>query len=276
MASEAAGAVHAAVAAAAPGDVSSGAAASVTASLSAAPAAEEHFDVLDEAGAKTGATAPRSEVHRRGLFHRAVHTWLFCPSSGELLLQQRAACKDSWPLRWDISSAGHLSAGDESRSAAVRELEEELGLRFPASRFEFLFTHLEKLESIQRGKPFINNEFNDVYLVAISADERTALDPAAAIVAPLAALQDSATPEEGAAAAAAANTSGSTSSSLATSVDSTLSFRLQESEVCAVKWLHWSEVQAMYERGDASIVPTSDFGSYRRLFDRLKEWSSHA
>ena len=75
---------------------------------------EERFDVLDASGTRTGESRPRSEVHALGLYHRAVHTWLFVPTTGELLLQRRAACKDSWADRWDISSAGHVSAGGES------------------------------------------------------------------------------------------------------------------------------------------------------------------
>jgi isopentenyldiphosphate isomerase len=140
---------------------------------------EEHFDVLDESGAPTGRTAPRSTVHREGLLHRAVHVWLLEPERGELLLQQRALVKDSWPGRWDISSAGHLSAGESSLPTAQRELEEELGISLPLGRFEFLFTHLERLRSEQRGQAFINNEFNDVYLVEATAEEYTAWQPGA-------------------------------------------------------------------------------------------------
>ena len=84
---------------------------------------EERFDIVDAAGAPTGETRPRSEVHALGLRHRAVHVWLLSPRTGELLLQRRADIKDSWPGRWDISSAGHLSAGESSLPTAMRELE---------------------------------------------------------------------------------------------------------------------------------------------------------
>ena len=59
-----------------------------------------------------------SEVHRDGDYHRAVHVWIYSESTGELLLQRRADCKDSWPGKWDISSAGHISAGDSSLFSA--------------------------------------------------------------------------------------------------------------------------------------------------------------
>ena len=45
-------------------------------------------------------------------------------------------------------------------TALIRELEEELGIVLPPARFEWLFTHVERLESVQRGARFVNNEFN--------------------------------------------------------------------------------------------------------------------
>jgi isopentenyldiphosphate isomerase len=219
----------------------------------AAAAAEEHFDVLDAHGALTGATAPRSVVHREGLFHRAVHTWLFSRATGELLLQRRAACKDSWAGRLDISSAGHVSAGGESRASAGRELEEELGVALPAGRFRFLFTHFEALESVQRGRPFINREFNDVYLVEVTPAERAALDPRAAVCRALppgwapTAFPDALAPTP--------------------PLDG---FRLQDVEVSAVEWRPAARVEAAMRDGDDDMVPCSDFASYSRLFDALR------
>jgi len=37
--------------------------------------------------------------------------------------------KDSFPCRYDTSSAGHIQAGDEPLESAVRELSEELGIQ---------------------------------------------------------------------------------------------------------------------------------------------------
>lgn len=70
---------------------------------------------------------PRSEVHRLGLRHRAVHILIFNERS-EVFLQQRSLSKDSCPGVWDSSSSGHLDTGESYGDAAVRELEEELGL----------------------------------------------------------------------------------------------------------------------------------------------------
>ncbi|CAA2977942.1 nudix hydrolase 3 [Olea europaea subsp. europaea] len=129
---------------------------------------EERLDVLTRTGQKTGISKPRGDIHRDGDYHRAVHVWIFSEGTQELLLQQRAECKDSWPGLWDVSSAGHISAGDSSLVTARRELHEELGITLPKDAFEPLFVFLQ--ECVINDGNFINNEYNDVYLV-------TTLDP---------------------------------------------------------------------------------------------------
>ncbi|CAH1446380.1 unnamed protein product [Lactuca virosa] len=128
---------------------------------------EERFDVLTKTGLKTGISKPRSAVHRDGDYHRAVHVWIFAESTQQLLLQKRADHKDSWPGLWDISSAGHVSAGDTSLITARRELLEELGVNLPNDAFELLFVFLQ--ECVTNGGKFIDNEFDDVYLVTTLA-----------------------------------------------------------------------------------------------------------
>ncbi|XXG58541.1 hypothetical protein AAC387_Pa04g0831 [Persea americana] len=124
---------------------------------------EELLDVITETGEKTGISKPRGLVHQNGLYHRAVHVWIFAESTQELLLQRRADSKDSWAGLWDVSSAGHISAGDKSLLTARRELLEELGVNLPKDAFELIFVFLQEC-AINDGK-YINNEFNDVYLV---------------------------------------------------------------------------------------------------------------
>ncbi|KAF3795884.1 Nudix hydrolase 3 [Nymphaea thermarum] len=124
---------------------------------------EELLDVLTHTGQRTGISKPRGLVHKDGDYHRAVHVWIFAESTKELLLQRRADCKDSWPGLWDISSAGHISAGDTSLITARRELEEELGVKLPEDAFELIFEFLQ--ECVINDGTYTNNEFNDVYLV---------------------------------------------------------------------------------------------------------------
>ena len=90
------------------------------------PTGDELFDVVNEKDNVVGQRW-RSVVHRDGLLHRAVHVWVF-NAAGQLLLQMRSETKDEFPSTWTSSASGHLDAGESYQSAAVRELEEELGI----------------------------------------------------------------------------------------------------------------------------------------------------
>ena len=90
---------------------------------------EEIFDVVNERDEVIG-RAPRSEVHRRGLKHRAVHVLVF-NARGELFLQKRSMTKDCFPGAWDSSASGHLDTGEAYDVCAVREVKEELGVQLP-------------------------------------------------------------------------------------------------------------------------------------------------
>ena len=132
----------------------------------------EYFDILDENGNKTGNTKLRKEVHRDGDWHKAVHIWVL-NENGDVLLQRRSADKDSNPNMLDISSAGHLSAGDESLTGAIRELKEELNIEVQPSELQFITTlkRASKYTStlLKRASKytstFINNEFDDLYIL---------------------------------------------------------------------------------------------------------------
>ena len=88
--------------------------------------AEELFDVVDEQD-RVLKQAPRSQVHAQKWLHRASHIFVF-NSRGDLLVHRRTATKDECPSMFTSSASGHLAAGEGYETAAVRELEEELGL----------------------------------------------------------------------------------------------------------------------------------------------------
>jgi len=92
---------------------------------------EEFFDVVNERDEPVS-RAPRSEVHARGLWHRAVHVLVF-DAHGRLFLQKRSMAKDRQPGLWDSSASGHVDSGEDYDATAVREVEEEIGLRLPKS-----------------------------------------------------------------------------------------------------------------------------------------------
>jgi len=89
-------------------------------------AREEIFDVVDDFDQVVGRQT-RSEVHRLGLKHRAVHVLVF-NLRGQVFLQKRSMTKDRQPGLWDSSASGHLDCGEDYDACAVRELGEEIGL----------------------------------------------------------------------------------------------------------------------------------------------------
>lgn len=127
----------------------------------------EFLDVLDDAGEKAETIKDYYTVHKSGLWHRTVHVWLLNPEN-ELLLQKRSANRRTYPGYWDISAAGHVSAGQKSLEAAVRETQEELGIILPEECFEYLFT-IKEDEVLNHGA-YLNKEFQDVYLVRVESN----------------------------------------------------------------------------------------------------------
>jgi isopentenyl-diphosphate delta-isomerase len=132
----------------------------------------ELVDVLDETGRPIGVKEKRA-VHRDGDRHRSAHVWI---ASGErVLLQRRALVKESWPGLWDISGAGHLSAGETAVEAAIREAREELGLTIAAADLQFLGTLRYQ---VTLRDDYVENELHEVYLVHRDVDPSSLiLDP---------------------------------------------------------------------------------------------------
>ena len=96
---------------------------------------DELIDILDSQGNYTGKVELKSHAHRMGLFHATVHIW-FYTKNGLILIQQRGKNKDTHPLLWDVSVAGHIGAGEEIEISAVREIEEEIGLIIPVDSLQ--------------------------------------------------------------------------------------------------------------------------------------------
>jgi len=120
----------------------------------------EYQDIYNEKGEMLGVKKTRKEVHDTGLWHKAVHVWIV-NSKKELLIQKRSPLKDNYPNMWDVSSAGHVSAGDSDSISALREIEEEIGLEV---RLEDLVL-VGVFKRMTEKKGYINNEITPVYIV---------------------------------------------------------------------------------------------------------------
>lgn len=122
---------------------------------------EELFDIFDERMNRIG-TATRRETHEKGYWHQTFHCWIVSRGPGgapQLLFQKRHPAKDTHPGKYDITSAGHLLAG-ETPEDGVRELEEELGVRVPFSAL----IRIGMLPVELRDRSLIDREFYHMYL----------------------------------------------------------------------------------------------------------------
>lgn len=126
----------------------------------------EIFDVIDKHGNPTGETVSRDRAHTEGIPHRTAHIWILREKDGciQILLQKRSMNKDSFPGKFDTSSAGHIQAGDEPLESALRELEEELGIRAAAEQLDFAGTFPISFAKEFHGKMFRDEELAFVYI----------------------------------------------------------------------------------------------------------------
>ena len=121
---------------------------------------DEFVDVLDEHGAPIGQVKLKSEVHAKGLFHPTIHVW-FYTLKGELLLQKRALSKNTFPGLWDVSVAGHISAGEKIIDSAIREVKEEIGLIILESELKKVGVH----KCIQKhNENLVDCEFHHIFI----------------------------------------------------------------------------------------------------------------
>lgn len=122
---------------------------------------EELIDVLDENGEKTGEIETRKKVHEKGLCHRIIVVAII-DKNGYLLMQQRSENKETNAGKWDISTAGHVSSGQTSKEAAIREVSEEVGLEIAENELNYISTYKE----CKRVKEnYIANHVYDFYIV---------------------------------------------------------------------------------------------------------------
>ena len=117
----------------------------------------ELWDLYDRDRIPTGETHERGKPLPKGRYHMVVHVVIF-NSQGQMLIQQRQPFKEGWPNLWDITVGGSAVAGDTSRTAAQREVMEEIGLAIDLSE-----------EQPKLTLPF-DCGFDDIYTLVMDVD----------------------------------------------------------------------------------------------------------
>ena len=80
--------------------------------------------------------------HDKSLIHRSIGVVLF-NDKGEILLQKRSMLKDTHPGFYTLSVSGHVTKGQTYEEAALREMQEEIGIQ---TELTFAVKFLSELE----------------------------------------------------------------------------------------------------------------------------------
>ncbi len=111
----------------------------------------ERWDIFTADGLPTGKTVVRGNVRLSpGEYHLVVHIWVLAPD-GRLLIQRRSDTKELMAGEW-AAIGGAAVAGEDSLTAAKRELQEEMGINADEQRMTLMHRIVRK------------NSFVDLYL----------------------------------------------------------------------------------------------------------------
>ncbi len=127
----------------------------------------ELIKVIDENGNFTGKIMDKEKVHDLNLLHWEVGI-LIINDKKQILLQKRSANKRFEPNKWALC-AGHVDADEEIEQAALREINEEIGLKISINELH-LFEEMEvkKLKQNSRITKFyyvICNKKEDEFII---------------------------------------------------------------------------------------------------------------
>ncbi len=98
--------------------------------------------------------ATRKEVHMKGLLHREI--WVYVMNGKRQVLLQKRSDNGLW----DHSCGGHFPYDQTYEDAAVRELEEELGLKVTLNQLQYLGKELVMKDTSEKK----NNKFGKIFL----------------------------------------------------------------------------------------------------------------
>lgn len=93
---------------------------------------KEYWDIVDAEGKPTGRTIKRGAPMQPGEYHLSVSIWIV-NAKGEFLISKRVPDKVTAPDMWETTGGSAIS-GEDGLTAALREVNEELGIRLDPAR----------------------------------------------------------------------------------------------------------------------------------------------
>ncbi|MFY1635449.1 isopentenyl-diphosphate Delta-isomerase [Solwaraspora sp. WMMB335] len=134
---------------------------------------ESHLvELVDEVGQPVGSCSVAEAHQPPGRLHRAFSVILL-DGAGRLLLQQRAAVKTRFPLRWANTCCGHPQPGESLAAAANRRLGEEIGVA--TVELTEIGVHTYRAMDPVTGR--VEYEYDHVLLGALDPETRLRPDP---------------------------------------------------------------------------------------------------
>ncbi len=121
---------------------------------------KELLEVVNDQGEVVN-QATREEIHKKGLLHREVRIWVY-NANGEILFQRRGPHKDTFPNLLDTSVGGHVDLGMTYDDSALKELEEETGIK--AKKENLVYWKMERRVGVDKVTGTTNNAIRKVFL----------------------------------------------------------------------------------------------------------------
>ena len=104
---------------------------------------EEMYDVFTKEGEYLG-SRPASVCRNNddlGFYYKTVRIILL-NENNEILIQKRSSSVSYCPLKWELSSSGHVKSGESVLEAAIRETKEELGVLLDANNMKLIHSSI--------------------------------------------------------------------------------------------------------------------------------------
>jgi isopentenyl-diphosphate delta-isomerase len=130
-------------------------------------------ELVDVDGVARGSCTVAEAHAAPGRLHRAFSVVLL-DDQDRVLIQQRAAAKTRFALRWANACCGHPAPGQTVVEAAAQRMVEEIGVRGVTLHLAGVYVY--RAEDPRTGR--VEHEYDHVVIARVPADQRTQPDPA--------------------------------------------------------------------------------------------------